>query len=416
MSHHDLPTLAASAGSGPGILPVLLLLAILLLSAKLLGELATRLGQPAILGELFAGLLLGPSVLDILSLPIISGEGLGEWVHLLGQVGVVWLMFAAGLETELSDLRRAGRPAMLGGVFGVVVPTLLGLGLGRVFGYPTDDAMFLGIVLSATSVSISAQTLLELGWLRTREGTALLGAAVIDDILVVALLSVFIALQAGGGTLVSVTVQLARMIGTLIAVGLLAIVLLPRAAEWASRLRVSQGLLAFVLAMVLLLAWMIEYLGSVAAITGAFMAGLGMGRSHLRDEIERGLGSLAYAFFVPLFLVDVGLQSNARALGWGAAGFATALIVVAIVSKVAGCGLGAWLGGCGRGAALRMGVGMISRGEVGLIVAGVGVAEGILVPEALTSVVLMILATSLITPALLRWVFSRQEAADAATG
>lgn len=411
-----MPGVAAGAGSGPGILPVILLLAILILSAKVLGELATRLGQPAILGELFAGLLLGPSVLDILSLPVVRAEGLGEWVHLLGQVGVLWLMFAAGLETELGDLRRAGRPALLGGVSGVVAPTLLGFGLGWAFGYPLGEALFLGIVLSATSVSISAQTLLELRRLRTREGMALLGAAVIDDILVVALLSVVIALRAGAGTLGSVAVQLSRMAGTLILVSLLSLFILPRVADWASRLRVSHGMLAVVLAMVLLLAWMIEYLGSVAAITGAFMAGLGVGRSHLRDEIERGLGPLAYAFFVPLFLVDVGLQSNARALDWTAAGFAVSLLAVAIVSKVLGCGLGAWLGGFDRGAALRMGLGMISRGEVGLIVAGVGVIEGIFQPEMLTSVVLMVLATSLITPPLLRWAFSRREAANAATG
>lgn len=398
------------------MLPVLLLLAILILSAKLLGGLAARLGQPAILGELFAGLLLGPSVLNILSFPALSAEGLGDWVHLLGQVGMVWLMFAAGLETELGDLRRAGRPASLGGVLGVLVPTLLGLGVGWAFGYPFREAVFIGLVLSATSVSISAQTLLELGWLRTREGVALLGAAVIDDVLVVALLSAFIALAAGGGTLGSVTLQLARMVGTLVVVTFLALFVLPRLAEWASRLRVSQGLLALVLAMVMFLGWMIEYLGGVAAITGAFMAGLGIGRSHLRDEIERGLSSLAYAFFVPLFLVDVGLQSNARALGWAAAGFSAALLLVAVVSKIIGCGLGAWLGGFDRGAALRMGMGMVSRGEVGLIVAGVGIVEGILHPDVLTSVVLMVLVTTLVTPPLLRWAFSRREAADAATG
>jgi Kef-type K+ transport system membrane component KefB len=405
--------MAGAAGSSL-FLSSLLALAVLISAAKLLGALAVRLRQPAVLGELAAGLLLGPSVLGILSWQGFGGEAVGEVIHWAAELGVVWLMFAAGLETEFEDLREAGRPALLGGTLGVVAPLAMGWGLGLAFGLGGEQAFAVGLILSATSVSISAQTLMELKKLRSREGVALLGAAVIDDVLVVALLSVFAGAVGGGGSLASVALGLLRMVAILALVGGAAYFLLPRVAAWADRLRASQGLLAIVLAAVLLLAWSVESLGGVAAITGAFLAGVGLGRSHLRHEIERGLSPLAYAFFVPLFLVDIGLRSNARELPGEAIWFTLALLAVAALSKVVGSGLGARLGGFENGPALRMGMGMISRGEVGLIVAGVVVAEGILDPDVFTVVVLMVVATTMLTPPLLRWAFARQEVRDAA--
>jgi Kef-type K+ transport system membrane component KefB len=169
-----------------------------------------------------------------------------------------------------------------------------------------------------------------------------------------------------------------------------------------------------VLASVLFLAWAIEFLGGVAAITGAFLAGVGLGRSHLRDEIEHGLHRIAYGFFVPLFLVDIGLQADLRALDPTTMAFAGVIIVVAFISKLLGSGVGARLGGMDRAASIRMGIGMISRGEVGLIVAGVGVSEGILEPQLFSVIILMVLVTTLVTPPLLRWTFVREEAEDAA--
>lgn len=406
------PVIAAAGEST--VLPLLLSLALLIAAAKLMGSLAVRIGQPAVLGELVAGLLLGPTFLDLYSLPVLASESLSETIHLFGQLGVIWLMFAAGLEVELADLRQAGRPAILAGTIGVVLPLGMGWGAALLFGFPQTEAIFLGITLSATSVSISAQTLLELGRLRTREGVALLGAAVIDDLLVIVVLSLFVVVVSGGGGPAALLIQLAQMLGVLIVVGLLSLIVLPRVAEWANRIPASEGLLALVLATVLFLAWAIEFLGGVAAITGAFLAGVGLGRSHLRDEIEHGLHRLAYAFFVPLFLVDIGLQADLQALGSGAFVFALVIILVAFVSKLVGSGFGALLGGMGRKSSLRMGIGMISRGEVGLIVAGVGVTEGILEPQLFSVIVLMILVTTLITPPLLRWTFDEKEAEDAA--
>lgn len=406
------PALAVEGETG--LLAMILAVAVLLVAAKLFGDLSIRVGQPAVLGELVAGLLLGPSLLNVMSLPVLQGQVVGEMVHILGQMGVILLMFAAGLEVELADMRKSGAPSLLGGTLGVLFPLGLGYLGGVLFGYSNPDSIFLGITLSATSVSISAQTLLDLGRLRTREGVALLGAAVIDDVLVIVSLSVFVALAAGGGTVVSIAAQLGRMAAIIVAVAGLSVFVLPRIADWSVRLRSSESLLALTLGAVFVLAWLAEYVGGVAAITGAFLAGVGLGPSHLKDEIERGLHRIAYAFFVPLFLVDIGLQANVRQLGGVTTAFVIAVIVIAVVSKVLGSGLGALLGGFSRGESFRMGLGMISRGEVGLIVAGVGVNEGLLDADLFALVVLMVLVTTLITPPLLRWAFARKEVTDAA--
>lgn len=408
--------LLAAAGEGGIVVEMMLALALIVAFAKVMGGLAARLGQPTVLGELLAGLLLGPTVLDLFSNPVVGGEQAGEVVHLMGQIGVILLMFAAGLEIELSDLRASGRPAALSGVMGVIVPTGMGYLLGLAFSLPPQESLFIGVTLSATSVSISAQTLLELGRLRTREGFALMGAAVIDDVLVIILLAALTALLAGGGGLAGVAIQLARMVVVLLAVSGVAIFLLPRLVEASTRIPASEALLSFAVSAALVLAWAVEFIGGVAAITGAFLAGLGLSSSHLRDDLERGLHRLAYSLFVPLFLVDIGLQANLRALPRDALLLGASLIVVAVISKVAGSGLGAFLGGFDLRRSFRMGLGMISRGEVGLIVAGVGASEGLLPPELFSLMVMMVLVTTLITPPLLRWSFAREEASDAIAG
>ncbi len=392
------------------ILPVLLALALIILTAKFLGALANRLGQPTVLGELLAGLLLGPTFVDLLSLSFFEGTRVDVTIKQFAEIGVILLMFTAGLEVELSDLRRAGTPAIMAGLLGVLAPLGLGTGLGLIFDLGMSLSVFIGIVASATSVSISAQTLMELGRLRSREGATLLGAAVIDDIVVIMVLSGFLVITGGEGSIQTLALQLGKMILVLLLVSLFAFVLMPRVAELSNRLRVSEGLIAVTLALVLLLAWATEYFGSVASITGAFIAGLGLRGSHLRDEIEDSVHSLSFGFFVPIFLADIGLRADIGALEAGGLLFATALLVVAVFSKILGSGSGAWAGGMHPKAALRIGTGMISRGEVGLIVAGVGITEGILPQAQFTHVVLMVLGTTILTPVLLRWLYRNGEA------
>lgn len=391
-------------------LQFLLALGTLIAGARLGGALSKRLGQPAVLGELLAGVLLGPSFFSFFSFPWFTDEHLADGIKHLAELGVIFLMFLAGLEIDTGEMLKTGRAAGLAGLLGVLFPIGLGLGLAVLFHYPFLEALFIGIVLSATSVSISAQTLIELGLLRRRESLTLLGAAVFDDVLVILVLSVFLALSgdAGGGW-GTVLPMLGRMGGYLLVAGLLGFLLLPRLSVWLHRLPIAQGLLSAVIVLILLYAWAAEALGGIAAITGAFLVGLALARSPHRREIEHSFSALTYAFFVPLFFVSIGLQADLRALGAESWLFGLALVAVAIVSKILGSGLGALWGGLSRAEAVRLGIGMISRGEVGLIVASVGLNQGLISAVVFAEIVLVVLATTLLTPLLLRWVYAREE-------
>lgn len=390
------------------ILPFMLALAIIVVAAKGSGYLSTRLGQPAVLGELLIGLILGPTMLDMLHWPVFGGGHLGETINHLAHLGVLFLMFIAGLEVDLEAMARAGRPAVLAGVTGVLAPVILGLAAALPFGFDLQGSLFIGLVLAATSVSISAQTLMELGVLRSRVGMALLGAAVVDDVLVILLLSLFLALMAGeGGGALAVLWVLAKMAAFLGLATWLGARFIPHLGSLVDRLPISEGVMALAIVITLLYAWAAEALGGVAAITGAFMAGLLFGRTPLRPHIEAGMHTLSYSWLVPVFFVSIGLEANVRALGLGGLPFALLIVVVAAVSKVLGCGLGARLGGFSNGEALRLGVGMTSRGEVGLIVAAVGMDVGLIGEGVFASMVLMVLATTLLTPIMLRALYSK---------
>ena len=396
------------AGPMVPLLQFLLALAIIIVAAKGAGYLSTRAGQPAVLGELLTGLILGPTMLDMLHWPVFSDEHLEETLRHLAHLGVLFLMFIAGLEVEFEAMRLAGRPATLAGIMGVVAPIVLGMAAVLPLGFDLQHGFFIGLILAATSVSISAQTLLELKVLRSRVGVALLGAAVVDDVLVILLLSLFIALAGdGGGGVVAifwVLVRMALFLGLAIWLGAR---LIPRLATTISQLPISQGVMALVIVVTLLYAWAAEALGGVAAITGAFLAGLLFSRTPLRLHIETGMHTLAYGWLVPIFFVSIGLEVNARALGLGGLPFALVIVGVAVLSKIVGCGLGARLGGFTKGESLRLGVGMTSRGEVGLIVASVGLSAGLIGQYIFASVVLMVLVTTLLTPIMLRALYPK---------
>jgi Kef-type K+ transport system membrane component KefB len=389
-----------------------LALVIIILAAKFGGWVSVRLQLPAVLGELLVGLVLGPTLIDLIHLPFFTDPKLLEdEVFDLAEIGVVFLMFVAGMEVDLGEMRRAGRVAALSGTLGVVVPLLMGALVALPFGYQGGEAFFVGIILTATSVSISAQTLLELNVLRTREGIALLGAAVVDDVLVIVLLSVFLALTgsaAGIGEVALVIVKMALYLAAAIALGWL---VLPRLARWVDRQPISEGLAATALVSALFFAWSAEIVGGLAAITGAFIAGIGLGRSSLRDKIEAKMHTITYAFMVPIFFVSIGLHANLRDITGPLLPFLAVLFVVAVISKLIGSGLGARLSGFTNREALRVGMGMVSRGEVGLIVASVGVRDNLIAEEVFTVVVILVLMTTLVTPILLRAVFPRPKPA-----
>lgn len=377
---------------------MLLPLAGVLLGAMAAAQISHKLGLPAVFGELLLGLLVGPSVLGWVS----PGATLG----LLANVGVVLLMFMAGLETDVQQMRQVGRASLLTAVGGVILPLGGGLALGLAFGLTWSHALFLGAVLTATSVSISAQTLRELGRLRSREGSTILGAAIIDDVLGVLVFALVMSL-AGEGNLLLTVAKMAVFFPVAWWVGDR---LVPVVIRWEKELHSPEASLALFVGLILVYAWAAEALGCVATITGAYLLGVVVARhigpNHL---VHKGLSAVSYAFFVPIFFINVGLSATAAGL-WSAPLLVAALIVLAVASKIVGCGVGARLGGLSPRTAVQIGCGMISRGEVALVIAGAGLSAG-LVDAGLFSVLIVVtLMTTLITPPLLRWSFTERRA------
>ena len=389
-------------------------LALIITAAKLSGYLSYRIGQPAVLGELIVGIILGPSGLNFLDMPYFTDQHLPETIHQMADMGVLLLMFLAGLELHLSDLLRSGKVAALAGTFGVILPLGLGTVTGVLFAMDIQPAIFIGLILSATSVSISAQTLMELKVLRSRVGVGLLGAAVFDDILVLLGLSVFTALTqpisgVGFTSILWIVLKMVLFLGIASAIGWWAI---PRLSHRIGNLPISQGLIAFAFVVILLYGWTAEMMGHMAVITGAFLAGLWLGRTPEKERIHNGIAAIAYGIFVPVFFINIGLSANARELTWESGLMMLGMVLVAVISKVLGAGYGAILGGFTRREALQLGVGMMSRGEVGLIVAAIGIEQSLIQPRAFTAVVGVVILTTLLTPLLLRALFPKRQTAQ----
>src|SRR5215211_2348285 len=316
----------------PETLNMLLPLAGILVGAKIAAQISHKIGLPAVFGELLLGLLLGPSLLGLLA-P-------NQTLQLLADIGVILLMFMAGLETDTMAMKQAGKASTLTAIGGVVLPLGAGLLVGRAFGMEWHHALFLGAVLTATSVSISAQTLREMGRLRSSEGSTILGAAIIDDVLGVLVFALVMSLSGEGNMLFTI----GKMVLFFPIAWLIGDKLVPMLVRWERHLHHREASLALLLGLVLVYAWSAEVLGSVAAITGAYLLGVVVARhadaSHI---VHAGTSSLGYAFFIPIFFINIGLQ--ARADGLIAAPMLTIiLILLAVLTKIVGCGVGALLG------------------------------------------------------------------------
>lgn len=396
-------------------LDFILILAIVIAAAKTGGYLSSRyFNQPSVLGELIVGLLLGPSLINLLHLDFLhNAELIEEAITLTAELGVLLLMMLAGLELHLPELLRSGRVAALAGVLGVILPLGLGwLVAELLFGAETGEAIFVGLTLSATSVSISAQTLIELGKLRSKVGLAMLGAAVFDDILVILFLSIATVIFGSDGGVTTIVTTILLMVVYLIIASLVGYFIIPKLADWSNnRPRVSQSLLTFALVSCLLFAWTAEVIGGMAAITGAFLIGLFLARTPHKERIEEGLSAMAYSFFVPVFFVNIGLSVNIFNITADTIWIAVLLIIIAVLSKIIGSGLGARLANFNMRESLQLGIGMVSRGEVGLIVAALAFEEGFFSDNTFAIMVLMVIVATLLTPIMLRYAFREKEPA-----
>jgi Kef-type K+ transport system membrane component KefB len=340
--------------------------------------LSTRIHQPSVFGELLVGLLLGPTLLNLTHLSFITNAHIEIFITDLGELGVLLLMFLAGLELHLKDLAKNTRVAAFAGVLGVIFPVGLGLLFGELTGMDFNHSLFLGLTLGATSVSISAQVLIELKQLKSRVGLALLGAAVFDDILVILLLSIFLAFLSGGSGFGQILLVFGKMVLFLGASAAVGIYLLPWMTRKTSKLPISQGVTTLAIVILLIYGVSAELLGGMAAITGTFLAGLMFARTPEKSIIETNLHAIAYAFFVPIFFVSIGLSVNLRNTSLTTLWIILGITVIAILGKVIGAGAGAKLSRFTWRESLQLGIGMVSRGEVGLIIAKIGLDSGYL--------------------------------------
>ena len=426
----SLPVFAASDSDTGGVnpfIPLMFALGVILLASRAGGAMARKLNQPRVLGQLLVGVVLGPTALDMLHWGVLQGVDLQHTLKELAELGVLLLMFNIGLEVHLSELAKVGKVAVFAGILGVVAPVVFTLIVVLPAGYDMFPALFAGVTLAATSVSISAQVLLELGYLHTKEGNALLATALIDDVLAILAVSLTLVLAAaqgteGGADISQLLVIVLQMAGYIVIAFLVAWHGLPRAFRWIRsqpQLAQSYGIPIFALAAALFFGWAAEYFGGVAAITGAFIAGVGLSQLHgqgMKSEIEQTTSHLAYVFLVPIFFIDVGLETDLSAFPLDALPFMLLLLLMAVLSKVLGAGIGARAGGFNLQESLRVGVCMVSRGEVGLIIISIGLTSGLLDggSELYASLFMVILLTTVLTPPLVRQVFQGKQDAKPA--
>ncbi len=372
-------------------------LIVIWLAAKLAGGAMERAGQPAVLGELLAGVLIGPGVLGIVhESPLL---------HALAEIGVVLLLFEIGLESDLGELLRAGAQSSVVAVIGIAAPFLLGFGLAELWGKPTLAAVFIGATLTATSVGITARGLADLGRLQDAAARVVLGAAVVDDVLGLVILAVVSGLARTGTVSVAGTAMILVKAAPFLVLAIgLGIRYAPALLQWVGLMKARGSLIVYAVFFCVLLAAVAERMG-LATIIGAFAAGLVLARTERRAHIEDQIRPVA-DLFVPIFFVTIGMQVDPATLNpfagaGGGLALALALTAVAVVSKLA-AGLGVYRRGIRR---WPVAVGMIPRGEVGLIFAGIGRGSGVIEEAVYAPIVAMVMLTTFVVPPWLKAVY-----------
>ena len=385
-------------------------LAIILTAAKLLGLLARKCKVPQVVGEILAGLLIGPSVLGFVEQT--------EFLSYMAEIGVILIMFSAGLETNLRDMIKTGPFACVVAVCGVFVPLLCGTLLYMAFyGIAAEGsihfykAVFIGVILTATSVGITVKALSELGKLKSPLGTAIVSAAIIDDIIGIMVLTIVVGVggNSSGGTseILAVLVKTLLFFVFAIVVGLI----FYRIFQWLDQGRHihTQRIPIFGLALCMALAYCAEKFFGVADVTGAYLAGIILCNIRDAEYIDRKMSVSSYMLFGPVFFAGIGLKTNIEGMTWMMFAFSVCFVIVALISKILGCGLVSKFSGYSTTDSLIVGVGMMTRGEVALIVAQKGLSVGLLDPLYFTPVIILIVVSSILTPIILKILFNKRE-------
>ncbi|MBS4536457.1 cation:proton antiporter [Clostridium sp. D2Q-14] len=372
-------------------------IAMLLFFASVGGYISSKLKQPQVLGQIIFGLLIGPSILNIIKST--------EFIEQIAQIGVILLMFIAGLETDLDDLKSSSKSSTsiaLGGVLGPMILGMIGILLlkGTV---ALNEAIFVGVILTATSVSITVQTLRELGQLRTRQGIGILGAAIIDDVVGIILVTLVVGIvdPTQNSNIIFV---LGKIIFFFVISLVIGVIFSKSLTKFSDKVNRENKLLTLALIFSFSLAFIAEELG-VAAIIGAYITGVIFSCTPHRNRVSHEIQRVAYSIFTPIFFMNIGLGVKLDNIG-GSVLLSVVIITAAILGKVGGCYVGGRISKFTTRESLQIGIGMVPRAEVALIVANLGLSIDVIGQDVFTGVVLLVLASTIITPILLKKVYS----------
>lgn len=400
------------------VITLFLYLGVILLTTKILGIICRKLGLPQVVGALLAGMFLGP-ITGFIKVGV--NPEIDIVLKALSQIGVLMIMFSSGLDTNIKEIKKNGLPSIVITLLGVIVPLIFGFLVGwgidkqfKPFNSQADimHSLFFGIMLTATSVGITVEVLKELGKLKGKVGSSILSAAILDDIIGILILSIVISLNGSGSgegsvSIAETVIRVLLFFVFAVGAGLLCHYLI----KWMSKkFPVSRRIPIFGLVICLIFAWASEALFGVAAITGAFVAGVVMSNMTSTQYIEKKIDTNSYMFFGPIFFANIGLGMNFSDFSPELIGFACAFVVFGLLSKIIGCGAGALICKYSFKDSVRVGFGMMARGEVVLIVANKGIDAGIIDSRYMFPVVLMIIVSSFLTPICLKLLYRKDDA------
>jgi len=374
---------------------------ILLFAAKLMAELFLRLKLPIVLGELLAGIIVGPFALGAFF--VVDGRQLlqiNDEIRILGEIGAIVILFMAGLEMTPKEFLKGGKASFTVGTLGVIVPFFAGLAVFQLFGFDALQSMLIATALTATSIAISIQVLSEFGKIKSPEARLIIGAAVVDDILAIAVLSVVSSIAIGEGGVDAIEIgdvvfTILQVLGFFAIMLIVAVIVIPKIVT--PKLWKAKGSVEGIATASFFGAAALAGSIGLSPIVGAFAVGMALSTSKVFEKIETYIGKIGL-IFAPLFFAIIGAQVDLRSVSWEILGLSGVIIAIAIGSKLFGCGLPAMYFLKNKAQGMKVGIGMISRGEVGLIVAGVGVSSGILTSNVYSTIVIMVAVTTIITP------------------
>jgi len=402
--------MAVGTESSTIFIHVIISLSLLLFASKIFAELFHRIKLPIVLGELLAGIIIGPYALG--GLPLFNGEPLvilDETIKHIGELAAIVILFVAGLEITPREFLKGGLSSFTIGALGVIVPFFVGYFVFSWYGLEALETLLIATALTATSIAISIQVLTSLGKMQTKEARLILGAAIVDDILAIAVLSVVLTMVQTGNTtpdIMEITFLILKILGLFVALLVGSILIVPRILH-REKLWKSQGSIEGITTAIFFGAAGIAALVGLSPIVGAFAIGMAVASTRLIKQVEEYVHKLQI-IFAPLFFAIIGAQVDLRGINLDVLIIAGILVFIAIATKMVGCGLPSLIFLKDKSKAMRVGIGMVSRGEVGLIVAGVGATSGVVSGDVYTAIIVMVAVTTIITPIWLKKSYQKE--------